>query len=474
MLKPLYPEEARKVRTLLSQCRYQEEALEELTGFINPPKLPGPSEPSAKSPFSQTSALTGLVQCFFLGHPIDAAVAGDSWPAWFLDLCLDCGLLEPEKGHLRPRALLVPCVGFLVASDLHDGSQDRVLPVNPPARHLLNFSIRCPVDSALDLCSGNALHAIVAAQFSGHVTTSDVNSRAGEFARFNAALNDVIDLECLTGNGFETVEGRTYDLILCNPPFVISPDTELIYQNTEQELDHFCRQLTWEAPEHLNEGGFFQMICEWVELEGEPWQDRIANWVKGSGCDTWVIHANRELPESYTHRHTREDRKSTERWTAFFRKHGVNSVHGGLLTMRRRSDGKAWLRIDPLEKAVSAPVGEALLQGFASQDVLEKDDDHLRTVRPRISTAVQLEEKSHWDGHGWQPGQTIIRLMEGLPGSAGMDATTLDFLRHSDGEQTVAELIAGFAERHHLEVEQVQEKGLNLVRQLIYGGFLLP
>ena len=43
-----------------------------------------------------------------------------------------------------------------------------------------------------------------------------------------------------------------------------------------------------EAPRYLEENGVFQMICEWVEVEGEPWEQRLQSWTAGSGCDVFV------------------------------------------------------------------------------------------------------------------------------------------------------------------------------------------
>ena len=60
------------------------------------------------------------------------------------------------------------------------------------------------------------------------------------------------------------------------------------------ELDGFCRNLVKQAPAHLEEGGFLQMLCEWPEIEGQPWEERLAEWFAGTGCDA-VVFRGREL-----------------------------------------------------------------------------------------------------------------------------------------------------------------------------------
>ena len=34
------------------------------------------------------------------------------------------------------------------------------------------------------------------------------------------------------------------------------------------ELDQYCRRVAREAPAHLKEGGYLQMVCEWVQIGG--------------------------------------------------------------------------------------------------------------------------------------------------------------------------------------------------------------
>ena len=29
------------------------------------------------------------------------------------------------------------------------------------------------------------------------------------------------------------------------------------------------------------------MMCEWVEVEGQRWQDRLDEWFTGNGCDVF-------------------------------------------------------------------------------------------------------------------------------------------------------------------------------------------
>ncbi len=73
---------------------------------------------------------------------------------------------------------------------------------------------------ALDLCTGCGILAIHAAEYADEVVGVDINPRAIEFAKVNAALNGVAQkIDFRIGDLFEPVCGETFDLIMANPPF---------------------------------------------------------------------------------------------------------------------------------------------------------------------------------------------------------------------------------------------------------------
>jgi 16S rRNA (guanine1207-N2)-methyltransferase len=95
---------------------------------------------------------------------------------------------------------------------------------------------------ALDLgCGWGASGLPVAWKNPGcHVVMTDVNLRAAELARKNAARNGVKNITIVTGDGFENVEGA-FDAVFTNPP--IRAGKQTIYAFFAQ------------AMERLNPGG---------------------------------------------------------------------------------------------------------------------------------------------------------------------------------------------------------------------------
>jgi release factor glutamine methyltransferase len=74
----------------------------------------------------------------------------------------------------------------------------------------------------LDLCSGTGILGLTAARLGARATAVDLSRRAVLNARLNACLNR-LPLEVLRGDLFEPVEGRRFDLIVCNPPYIPAP-----------------------------------------------------------------------------------------------------------------------------------------------------------------------------------------------------------------------------------------------------------
>lgn len=77
--------------------------------------------------------------------------------------------------------------------------------------------------AVLDLCSGSGLLAIVAARaYRSEVVAVDASRRARFATQLNAKLNGV-KVAALTGDLFEPVRRRRFDLIVSNPPYLPSP-----------------------------------------------------------------------------------------------------------------------------------------------------------------------------------------------------------------------------------------------------------
>lgn len=77
----------------------------------------------------------------------------------------------------------------------------------------------------LEIGCGTGIIGISLALKGNKVTAVDINPLAVEAAKYNAKSNGV-DLEILEGDIFSSVKGRTFDTIVCNPPYLPNSEDE--------------------------------------------------------------------------------------------------------------------------------------------------------------------------------------------------------------------------------------------------------
>jgi methylase of polypeptide subunit release factors len=434
----------------------------------------------------ESTARNTLARWFFIGVPVANEQAASCVPDWALRLMLESGMLAPQGDTIVPSVRITPVAGLLVASDCAlnlelPGQSELVLWPNPTTALLSRFTIRSHSRRTLDLGAGCGLQALEAASHSGVVVATDLNPRAVEFAAFNASLNEVDNIEFRTGDCFEPVAGETFDRIVANPPFFVTPSTNHLFSDSGMELDRFCRKLAREAPAHLNEGGYFQMICEWAQVEGERWQDRILSWLEGSSCDAWVLKGPTHSPQAYAQSRFQEiapyapddgDKMFSE-WMDFYRRRKVEAIHGGMIVMRLRQGGN-WVRFDDVPENPRRPFGDSVQQMFASRDFLEANapEELMLAARFKLSPDAELDQRLRQLDGKWQPASVMLRLNSGLSFSQPLQPLVAEFVGACDGSRTLGESIEELAAKVDADPDQVRRECLAVMRRLIERGFI--
>ena len=129
------------------------------------------------------------------------------------------------------------------------------------------------IESVLDLCTGSACLAILAAMRFENATidATDLSADALEVAKINVANHGFDGRIALhQGNLFTPLNGRRYDVILANPPYVAEAEVaafgaeyaaepRMAHVSGEDGFD-LIRQILAEAPKHLTETGI--LVCE--------------------------------------------------------------------------------------------------------------------------------------------------------------------------------------------------------------------
>lgn len=484
MLRAITYDEGARLREFLQDEGYTESNLA-AHGIHELPSAKVRNLPRLRHLTLEPCRLNTLLRWFWLGEKQSPAIVEQTIPEWFTDLAVDCGLLRLEGESLVPQYLLVHIEGLFIVSD-HPSKIDQrdaglVLWPNPTSKLLARFTIRRPSKATLDLGAGTGILALGAASFSESVVATDLNDRATQCAIFNSRLNDVRNLECLTGDAYGPVKGRKFDLILCNPPFFITPSNGYMYCDNPLELDSLCRSLAKEAASHLSEGGYFQMICEWAQVGDQAWQERVAEWVEGTGCDGWVLKGQTHELTDYAQIRIAEstaperDGELYDQYMAYYRERNVKAIHGGLIALRRR-EGQTRLVIEEWPETPSTPFGDTVLAAFARQDFLQghNSDEAMGRAKPRMSPDVRLESFHRALDGKWQQDGLTLRLTTGFPFFVEVQPILADFLGRCDGKRSVNELCSDLATRLKRPVDAVTPECLKIVRTMIARGLLLP
>ena len=434
------------------------------------------------------SPLETLIRLFLTGAPVTVArVEAALSPSSVAD-CVDAGVVSVDGDLVTGRVRLWPTAHegneVLVPSDrpdLTDRSGDYVLGVGPASMTLAGLTIRQPVARCLDLGTGSGVQALLARAHADQVVATDRNPRAVAFATLAARLNALEDIEVREGDLFAPVTDERFDLIVSNPPFVISPEQRFIYRDSGLAGDEVCRRIVREAPAHLAVGGWCQLLANWAHLRDQHWQDRLAEWVDEIGCDAWIVQSSVQNAETYAttwigHDYPTEDTSALfDEWMRYYDSIGLDAVGFGLITLRRTERDAPWVCLEELSEDFVLPCGNEIAKTFDRAVWLaDHEDDALLGARLVVNADMTLRQ-THYAAEGaWVLDETLLQLAHGLHYSLAIDAFAANFVSGCDGVTPVRDLVARLADRFGLAPGDVTPQTLAFARRLIQQGFVTP
>ena len=428
--------------------------------------------------------LETLIRLFLLQAPVEQVAAERALPG-LVDRMVAEGLLEQTVGEVAARLDVRPYAvdhqHLWVVSDLTPGldggfnrvGADHVLGISSASTSLAQLTLREPVGRSLDLGTGCGVQALHLAAHSEAVVATDVNQRALRWTRFNVELNEIATpVDVREGSFFEPVAGERFDLIATNPPFVISPATgeRLVYRDSGLPGDRVVEDIVRRAPDHLADGGWCQILANWVVPAGAAWDERLAGWVPDD-CDAFVVQREVIDPASYVELwlkdaglHGSADylvRYDT--WLSWFEDQGIEAVGFGWINLRKGGGSAREFLEWPYD--VEQPIAPAIRDWAAAADTRVDLDSHL-LVRSDV------RQETLGPPGAADPETVILRQQRGLRRARQADTVEAALVGACDGDLSVGQILDALAQLLDLDPRQTRETYLPQVRELVAEGFL--
>ncbi|MDO5627649.1 MAG: methyltransferase [Mobilicoccus sp.] len=445
---------------------------------------------------ASTGALPTLLRLFALGDVVSSDGLDAAMPSTGIDGLRRIGLVIDAPGGVRAACDLRPYGDedhtWWVASDLGEVATgttlraDHVLGVGGASLTLASWTPRTPVGSVLDLGTGCGIQALHAAGHAEHVVATDLSERALAYAAFNAALSgERWDLRA--GDLFAPVTGERFDLVVSNPPFVISPrgaDLPLYeYRDGGRAGDELVASVVRDVGAHLRDGGTGVLLVNWEVAHGETWRDRWHALLAEPGCadlDAWVIARERQDVAEYAETWARDsgERPGTddydrwvEAWLEDFAGRGVDAIWFGVLVVRRRGEGPRWIDLTEATGPVDAPMGPHVARGMEARTLLAGLDDDALLAR-RWQVAPDVTEERHTRPGSDHPSVILVRQGGGLRRAVRADTALAAFVSVCDGDLPAGVAVTAIAALLDEPAGDVRGRIVGPLRELVADGLL--
>ena len=511
------------------------------------------AEGSDSAPSWPVAVLTAL---FMLGEPVPTGALDAALPRTGVSGARRIGLVgEPdETGCVSARVDLRPHeavddageVRWWVASDLgglvtgRPLAPDHVLGIGGAGLTLAGLTPRTPVRTALDLGCGCGIQSLYLLRHAQHVVATDISARALAFTAFNAALAGItadvdaatvadapVDLDAAGASGsvvgtsrlelrlgslLEPVAGGRFDLIVSNPPFVLTPPTVreagLPLMEYRDAGGPILPTLVAGLGKHLEPGGSAVMLGNWehrhaslgrgdapdsasdlaTDSTTDPdaavssWRNAVAAWIP-DGLDAWVIEREVQDPVEYATMWLRDGGLTPERgaagfeaalgaWVGDFEARGVEGIGFGYLIVHRpQRPREPWHLLEEVTTTGQGVLGPHIADVLVVRERLAGlDDDAVAALHPIL--APDVTEERHFIPGAAEPAVILLRQGGGLGRTIRASTAVAALAGVADGELSVGQIASAVAALTGEDAIAVRAEMIEATRRLLAEGFL--
>jgi methylase of polypeptide subunit release factors len=344
------------------------------------------------------------------------------------------------------------------------------------------------VETVLDLGTGCGIQALHASSPATRIVATDVNPRALRITRLTFALSGAPEPDLRQGSLFAPLDveagqvGETFDLIVSNPPFVISPGERFVYRDSGMAGDELCRTIVERAPCYLTNGGFCQLLANWQHVDGEDWRERVSSWVP-RGCDAWIVQREVQDPAQYAELWLRDagDHRGDpvayaaryEAWLEELERLKVKGICFGWITLRASGSDRPVITAEEWPHPVEQPLGPEIRRWFECQEFLRRHDDAaLLATRFRLADQV-VQEQVGLPG-AEDPEYVVLRANRGMRRATKVDTVGAGFAGACDGSLPAGRIVDAIAQLLGEDPVVLRDRTPASIRLLVEQGFLDP
>jgi SAM-dependent methyltransferase len=325
----------------LAQCGYNLANCAQRLGVF--PRLGVNFWPVLRRPWTpnENDPVDTLLELFIDGRAVPVNRLRKHVSAAFINALVETRLAEELDASLQSRLCLFPCYGKFIVTDraLKNTAINQVMWLWGESYILGGLVKRQPRRRAIDLGTGSGVHALLASDHCESVVGVDINPRALEFARFNAALNGIGNVEFVASDLFHALDSTTgsttdstFDLLLANPPYL--PD------GSAQAGDNFwsggvggseiLRRIVAALPPRLDEDGTAHLVGLYPSPPGTTTAEHFDRWLGDA------LHQYEALDHTWPVPYF-QDMLSAEPFVG-----DKSAWRFGVISLRRAASGKGW------------------------------------------------------------------------------------------------------------------------------------
>jgi len=388
-------------------------------------------------------------------------------------------------------------VSWWIASDTGEAvtsrqlEGDHVLGIGGATTTLASVTMRATVGRVLDVGTGSGIQALHASLHAREVVATDVSERALAFAEFNRRLNaPPAAWDLRLGSLLEPVAGETFDLVVSNPPFVITPagTPSFEYRDGGFGGDGIVKCLVTNVGSVLAPGGVAQFLGNWEIHKGQSWTERLVGWLDDAAAagwplDAWIIQRDVLDAAEYAETWLRDAGMIPERgrdafdaayeaYVSDFDARGIEGIGFGIVTLRRPVGAPTLRRLEEHEGELPVPLGPHVAEAIAAHDWLASRSD-AELLAQRYVVAGDVTRETYGRPTSFDPEHILLRQGGAFGRAIKADTALAGFVGTCDGQLTAGQIAHALAALLDVPPGRMVEGLAPAIRELVRDGILL-